>query len=444
MAPPPRVSVITSSYNQGTFIGRTIDSVLAQQYANLEHIVVDGMSTDDTPEVLARYGHLRVIREPDRGQADAINKGFRVATGDILCFLNSDDTLMPGALDRVAREIDPRHGRHVVLGRCRFIDEHDRFVGIEHPSAFEGHRRVLEIWKGYCIPQPAVFWTPEVWQRCGPLNEREQLMLDYDLFCRFSREYRFHFVDQVLATYRIHSESKTSSVTDAQRLEQAVQVSRRYWGSPASLQRWRVELSYARHRLGRRRRAVALLQQARESWRHGQYPLGLASAAAGAVLAPEVVGDVLVAPILRSRVRPLLARRAGEGAAASARRRQPSPHTLAWRDFEALHADQWAGPVWASTIAVEPGHTWLELSASTGGFEMPVTLELSFSLGGKALRTQRAVRQGAFTVRVPLEGTAAGEHELRVTANTFVTPYEYMGAADHRPLSYKLKGVTLG
>lgn len=440
----PRVSVVTPSYNQSGLIGRTIDSVVAQRYPNLEHIVVDGMSTDDTPQVLARYRHLRVVREPDTGQAAAINRGLRVATGDILCVLNSDDTLMPGALDRVAREIDAPRGRHVIFGRCRFVDEHERYVGIEHPSVFESHRRVLEIWKGDCIPQPAVFWTPEVWRRCGPLDERQRAMLHYDLFCRFSRDYRFNFVDQVLATYRIHAEPRTTAVTDAQSLEQAVQVSRRYWGSPASLQRWQVELSYARYRFGRRRRAVRLLQGARESWRHGRYPRGLASAAAGTLLAPEVAADVLVVPILRSRVRPLLAKRPWAGRRASLRRRQPSPHTLAWRDFEALHADGWAGPVWVSTVAVQPEHTFVELVASTGGFAMPVALELSFSLDGQALGTQRAVRQGGFSVKVPLRGVTAGEHQLRVTANTFVTPNEYMGAEDHRPLSYKLKGLTLG
>lgn len=439
--PQPRISVITSSYNQGGFIARTIESVLAQQYPNLEHIVVDGMSSDDTPAVLARYSHLRVIREPDQGQADAINKGFRVATGDILCFLNSDDTFLPGALDRVAREIDPARGRHVVLGRCRFIDEHDRFVGVEHPSAFESHRRVLEIWKGYCIPQPAVFWTPEVWRRCGPLNEKEQLMLDYDLFCRFSRDYPFHFVDQVLATYRMHSESKTSSVTDAQRLEQAIQVSRRYWGSPASLQWWQIQLSYARFRFGRRRRAVSLLQRARESFRLGRRPAGLVYAAAGAVLGPEVVGDVLVMPVLRSRVRPLLGRAAGAVRGRGAR--PPSPQTLAWRDFESLHTDGWAGPIWASTVTVEAGQTQCELSGSTGGFELPEPLELTVAIDGAPRGSYRTVRQGAFTISIPLHGLAPGAHEMRVTANTFVTPYDYMGADDHRPLSFKPQSVTL-
>ena len=229
MSPLPRISVVTTSYNQGAFIGETIESVLAQDYPNVEHIVVDGMSTDGTLDVLARYGHLRVIREPDRGAAEAINKGFQVATGDIWCFLNSDDTFLPGALHRVAREIDPAAGRHVVMGRCRFVDEHGRFFGVEHPCHFESFRRVLEVWKGHFIPQPAVFWTPEVWKTCGPL-EVGLIHLDYDLFCRFARRYRFHVIDQVLANYRLHSESKTVEWSEAERLEDSIRLSKRYWG----------------------------------------------------------------------------------------------------------------------------------------------------------------------------------------------------------------------
>jgi glycosyltransferase involved in cell wall biosynthesis len=222
------VSIVTCSSIR-RFIGRTIESVLTQEYPNLEHIVVDGMSCDETQEILSRYPHLRVIREPDSGQADAINKGFRCATGDIFCFLNSDDTFEPGALHRVAREIDPAAGRHIgwvaAGSSTRTI-----VLSVEHPSGFESHRRVLQIWKGHAIPQPATFWTREVWNRCGPLNEHEQLVLDYDLFCRFSREYAFHTFDQVVANYLLHAESKTQGVTDAQRLLDAVRVSQRYWG----------------------------------------------------------------------------------------------------------------------------------------------------------------------------------------------------------------------
>lgn len=439
MQTPPRVSVITSSYNQGAFIGRTIESVLAQHYPNIEHIVVDGMSTDDTPAVLARYSHLTLIREPDKGQADAINKGFRAATGDIFCFLNSDDTLMPGAIDRVVREIDPARGRHVVLGRCRFIDEQDRFLGVEHPSAFESHRRVLEIWKGYCIPQPAVFWTPEVWRRCGPLDEREQLLLDYDLFCRFSRDYRFHFVDQVLATYRMQPESKTSSVTDEQRLEQAIQVSRRYWGSPASLQYWQIQLSYGNFRFGRRRRAAALLRRSREAWRQGRRPQALTYAAGGALLGPDIVADVLIVPALKPRLRRLLSKAVPARARPTALR----PQTLAWRDFEALHADRWAGPVLVTPITVQAGQTQCELKGTTGGFQMPQMLELNVSIDGRPVTQRPTVRQGEFSVIVPLADVTPGTHELRVAANTFVIPHDYMGADDFRPLSFKLLDITL-
>jgi len=93
---------------------------------------------------------------------------------------------------------------------------------------------------------------------------------------------------------------------------------------------------------------------------------------------------------------------------------------------------------------VEPGHAWCELSASTGGFEMPTVLELTFALDGQEIGTQRATRQGAFALRIPLRGVPPREHRLRVTASAFVTPHDYMGADDHRPLSYKVKALTVG
>lgn len=224
----PRISIVTPSYNQARFIAETIESVMAQGYPDLEHIVVDGGSTDDTIDVLKRYPHLKWISKKDRGQGDALNKGFRLATGQIWGFLNSDDTLLPGAVRRVAEEIAPERGRHVIMGRCRFVDESGRYAGIEHPSHFRSHLRVLEVWKGHTIPQPAVFWTPEVWRTCGEADTG-LTHLDYDLFCRFSRRYRFHFVDQVLATYRLHAASKTEGWTERDRLEDSIRISRRYW-----------------------------------------------------------------------------------------------------------------------------------------------------------------------------------------------------------------------
>jgi len=437
MQRPPRISIVTSSFNQGRFIERTIQSVLAQAYPDLEHIVVDGMSTDETVSVLARYPHLRVIREPDSGQADAINKGFRVATGQIWGFLNSDDRLEPGALERVARAIDPALGRHVIVGRCRFIDEHDRFAGIEHPSGFESHRRVLEIWKGHLLPQPAIFWTPEVWERCGPLDEREHLMLDYDLFCRFSRHYVFHTVDQVLAHYRLHTESKTGAVDDAQRLEASIRVSRRYWGSWASPQFWRILGSYARFRLDRRHRASRLLVMGREDWIQHRWTGALSRLATGTVLGPDVALDVFLAPVLKPRARSALAR-----IAPLWRPRTPSPQTQAWRDFSALHADGWAGPRVLVSIQIEPGDTAVAMVGKVALGRLPRPLELEAFLDGRPVGRHRVGRAREFSVTWPLSGVDPGRHELQIVSNAYAVPHDLLGNQDYGPLSFKLERLT--
>src|SRR5262245_59568566 len=128
MNTPPRISIVTPSFNQGRFIQETIESVLMQNYPNVEHIVVDGMTTDQTLAILNRYNHLVLVREPDSGQAYALNKGFALATGDILTFINSEDTLLPGTLHISAGELSPTEGKHVISGRCRFVDSHGEFI----------------------------------------------------------------------------------------------------------------------------------------------------------------------------------------------------------------------------------------------------------------------------------------------------------------------------
>lgn len=435
MSDRPRISVVTSSYNQGRFIGRTIESVLAQQYPDLEHIVVDGLSKDETPEVLARYPHLVVIREKDSGQADAINKGFRRATGLILCFLNSDDTLEPGALERVAREIDPAAGRQVVMGRCRFIDEDDRFIGVEHPSAFESHRRVLEIWKGYCIPQPAVFWTREVWERSGPLDEREQLVLDYDLFCRMSRDYRFHTFDQAVANYRLHAQSKTQGADDQTRLVDAVRISRRYWPPAWTLEGAGIRLSWARHRLDRRGRAWRLLQAGTQHWREGHRAAAVPPLLGGALLGPEVALAGAAAPLARRAAGParLLTRLVSAGAGSSAQ-------TQAWRGFTELHSDGWAGPRLERTIDRPEGgdQVHLHFQGMTAAEAMRRPLVLTLRLGDGSPRRVEMAADGTFAVRLPMHQLAPGAHRLIVEANQFFVPDVRWGNGDARPLSFRV------
>jgi glycosyltransferase involved in cell wall biosynthesis len=245
------ISIVVPSLNQGRFLAETLQSLVDQDYGALEVIVQDGGSTDGSIEIardfaLRRPELFKVFVEKDAGQADALNRGFGKATGDILGFLNSDDVLMPGVLRRVAAEVDPGRGRFIVMGRCIFGGEGTRYVGAEHPSRFEGHFEQLAIWKrGYnTIPQPSTFWHRSVWQRCGGFDIAESHVLDYELFCRFSRHYVFHRVDEVWSMYRMHPASKSASATEAEILAWSIAASRRHWGPVYFPLRWRCELSH--------------------------------------------------------------------------------------------------------------------------------------------------------------------------------------------------------
>jgi glycosyltransferase involved in cell wall biosynthesis len=440
----PRITVVTPSYNQGRFIGRTIESVLAQNYPDLEHVVVDGASTDDTPAVLARYPHLRTIREPDRGQAEAINKGFRAATGDVLCFLNSDDTFLPGTLRRVAEAIDPARGRHVVMGRCIFVDANDQPTGMEHPCAFSGHERVLQVWKGHCIPQPATFWSAEAWRRCGPLDEREQLVLDYDLMCRLSRRYHFHVIDEVLATYRLHEDSKTCSNQAADTFAQATRVSRRYWGPWWGPRYWRLRASLALfpqgHRDWRRQQAASLTVGAcqalekRLPWRRFFCRLS------AAVLAPEAALRrwLLHAPApLRHRLP-----RLPTAAHTWQSRWLPAPATV-WRSFTGQHGDGHVGPRFTMPVQVPPGGGFLHLDGEVNNpGPLPEPLVVTAAVAGRPLAEASLGGRGAFRLSVPLAGLRPGRHDLEVGSSWFRIPDDFWGNGDYRPLAFRLVGVT--
>ncbi len=420
--PLPRISVITSSYNQGAFIGETIESVLAQEYPNLEHIVVDGMSTDETPDVLARYGHLKVIREPDKGQADAINKGFRRATGDIWCFLNSDDTFLPGALHRVAREIDPGAGRHVVMGRCRFVDEHGRYTGIEHPCHFDSFRRVLEVWKGHFIPQPAVFWTPEVWRKAGPLDV-DVAHLDYDLFCRFARYYRFHMIDQPLATYRLHAESKTVGWSEAERLEDSIRLSKRYWGSPFLPRWWRLAVSLSLHRFNRFGRAHEHLRSAQESARQNRTLSSLWHKALYGILVPEAA--------FCSRLRPLAGRFLQKA-------QRVCPQTAAYFDYVDVWADGWAGPrLVVEQEAVGDERTLVLSGTVQARYFGRTPFRFTVLIDGEPTGEVELSRDGYFSREIQLpRNLSRGTHAVEIRASAWVAFHQVLRNNDHRPLAW--------
>ena len=431
----PRISIITPSFNQGNFITETIESVLAQNYPNLEHIVMDGVSSDNTLEILKRYSHLRVVSEPDNGQSEAINKGFRLATGKIWGFLNSDDTLLPGALSRIAKEIDPKNGKHIVMGRCRFIDDNGDFFGIEHPSHFESHCRLLKIWKGHMIPQPAVFWTPEVWQECGGLDENLKFHMDYDLFCRFSRKYRFHFIDKVLATYRLHIESKTQQWSEVDRLEDSIRLSQRYWGSPFSIMYWQLLLSLKWYRFNRVGRSRAIYEKAQEASRQHQLMKAIFYTFSAAALAPEVAFYVSVYPnIRRQSLRTLNAFFDWY-----IQKKGIYPQTKVYLERTMPWEDGWIGPDLAVVKEVGKNVQNLIIQGKVDLRYINKPFTLTLFVDKKTIEAKRINQDGEFKLDFDLKETLSpGKHTFEIHANSWWIHHKYFRSGDYRPLAWKI------
>lgn len=218
----PKISVVTPSFNQGRYIGETIDSVMRQGYPNLEYIVVDGGSTDETIEVLERYrGNLtHLIIECDRGQSHALNKGFRLATGEIFCWLNSDDRFAPGALFAVAMAFST-HDVDMVSGICE-IYEGDRLLQRHMSACADGTLPLNDLldldrgWNaGQFFYQPEVFFSRAVWERAGAyVREDCYYSMDYELWCRFALGgAKLHVIGTPLARFRQHPKQKTADPT---------------------------------------------------------------------------------------------------------------------------------------------------------------------------------------------------------------------------------------
>jgi glycosyltransferase involved in cell wall biosynthesis len=286
----PRISIAVPSFNQARFISETLQSLVDQQYPDLEVLVQDGGSTDGAIDIAqafaSRYPTIIDVRvQKDRGHANAVNLAFARSTGDILGYLNTDDTLLPGCLHRVASEIDPVRGRYIVFGRSIFTGEGSHLVGLEHPAEFRSHFEMLAVWKrGYnTISQPSTFWHRTVLDTCGGFDEAHNHGLDYLQWCRYSKKFHFHFVDALWSTYRMQPESVTANKTEEQWLAIMMAYSRMNWGPWWHPLRWRCEASYAAHRADRFM-AWRALRKASQPTFSGRY------------------GDGWIGPLYRARV----------------------------------------------------------------------------------------------------------------------------------------------
>ncbi len=237
---PPLVSIVTPSLNQGRFIRDTIESVLSQDYPRFEYRVMDGGSTDDTLDILMSYGdRLMWQSAPDLGQAAAVNSGFRLARGEILGWLNSDDTYEPGAVKAAAEYLVANPETAVVYGDARYIDERNAVIG-SYPTENFDIERLAET---CVICQPAAFMRRGPFDAVGMLDPTLHYCMDYDLWIRMGRRFRIDRIRRVLANSRRYPRAKSFSHRD-DLFNEIYAVAERSFGRVSA--HWRVCHAYYR------------------------------------------------------------------------------------------------------------------------------------------------------------------------------------------------------
>lgn len=218
----PRISIVTPSYNQAEFIEKTIRSVLLQEYPNLEYIIIDGGSTDGSLEIIKKYAAWLTywVSEPDEGQAHAINKGWRMATGEIIAWLNSDDIHYPLALHKVAEQFLLSPHATTIIGTCQLTDQDHNPINNKIPPIQLDFQQIL---KGKDIPgQPSVFISREVLESIGYLREDLSYALDWEYWLRISQHYPTKtsvIIPETLAGFNTWDGGKTQSGIGADNIE---------------------------------------------------------------------------------------------------------------------------------------------------------------------------------------------------------------------------------
>jgi glycosyltransferase involved in cell wall biosynthesis len=218
----PRITVVTPTFNQGDFIEKTIDSILSQDYPNLEYIVIDGGSRDRTVQIIKRHErHLAFwVSEPDRGQSHAINKGLAHATGDWLTWLNSDDRYVPGALSRFGAAAGEHPQAGLIVGGGEIVDSDGRVLDRKAPPVRITTETLYDWFEGGWFCQASCVFSRTAWLACGPLDEQEHMAMDLDLWLKIARSgYPVTAFADVQSEVLSHPGAKTTAYENLSRAE---------------------------------------------------------------------------------------------------------------------------------------------------------------------------------------------------------------------------------
>lgn len=253
----PKISVITPSFNSAKYLSEAIESVLSQNYPNFEHIIVDGGSTDGTLDILKKYPHLRWVSEPDNGQSDAMNKGFKMSIGEVIVYLNADDYFIPDVFNKIVSYFG--NGAKFVVGKVKVLNE-DGTYWINDPTI--KFNEMLKWWNStaYSYNPVGYFYLREVQENVGGFNINNHYSMDVEFLFNCVAKYTFTKIDILMGVYRFFPGTKTYMTCSIDDLEMKMKFIEAYINDPKEKQNYLIQKKQYYSRLIREEKAAVALE----------------------------------------------------------------------------------------------------------------------------------------------------------------------------------------